>query len=290
MSRIAYVNGRYVPHGRARVHIEDRGYQFADAVYEVIAVVGGRMIDAAGHFERLERSLGEIAVPMPMSRAALRVVLDETIRRNRVRDGIVYLQVTRGTARRNHAFPAPETPPALVVTARRMAFSTDAETTPGVKVVTVPDIRWGRCDIKTVGLLPNVLAKQRAAEAGAYEAWLVDEASGAVTEASSSNAWIVDAEGRVVTRPKSNAILGGITRETVLRLAREAGIAVEERVFTRDEALAAREAFITSTTSFVKPVVQIDDRVIGNGEPGATTRRLLALYLDYVRNPGEAAA
>lgn len=290
MSRTAYVNGRYVPHDRARVHIEDRGYQFADGVYEVIAVVGGRMVDAAGHFTRLERSLGEIEVPMPMSRAALRVVLDETIRRNRVRDGIVYLQITRGTARRNHAFPPADRRPALVVTARGMTFPTDAETTPGVKVVTVPDIRWGRCDIKTVGLLPNVLAKQRAAEAGAYEAWLVDAASGAVTEASSSNAWIIDAEGRVVTRPKSNAILGGITRESVLRLARDAGIAVEERAFTLDEALAAREAFITSTTSFVKPVVRIDETVIGNGEPGATTRRLLALYLAHVRDPGEAAA
>ncbi len=290
MSRTAYVNGRYVAHDRARVHIEDRGYQFADGIYEVVAVVDGRMIDADGHFTRLERSLGEIEVSMPMSRAALRIVLDEIVRRNRVREGIVYLQITRGTAPRIHAFPAAAIRPALVVTARRMAFPSDAETTPGVKVITVPDIRWGRCDIKTVGLLPNVLAKQRATEAGAFEAWQVDEASGAVTEASSSNAWIVTAEGRVVTRPKSNRILGGITRECVLRLARDAGVAVEERAFTVDEALAAREAFITSTTSFVRPVVRIDETVIGNGEPGATTRRLLALYLAHVREPGEAAA
>ena len=290
MSRTAYVNGRYVAHDRARVHIEDRGYQFADGIYEVVAVVDGRMIDADGHFTRLERSLGEIEVSMPMSRAALRIVLDEIVRRNRVREGIVYLQITRGTAPRIHAFPAAAIRPALVVTARRMAFPSDAETTPGVKVITVPDIRWGRCDIKTVGLLPNVLAKQRATEAGAFEAWQVDEASGAVTEASSSNAWIVTAEGRVVTRPKSNRILGGITRECVLRLARDAGVAVEERAFTVDEALAAREAFITSTTRLVRPVVRLDETVIGHGEPGATTRRPLSLYLAPLRAPGGAPA
>ncbi len=286
MSRIAYVNGRYVAHREACVHVEDRGYQFADGAYEVIAVVDGRLVDARPHYERLARSLNEIAAPMPMSRAALEAVVAETVRRNRIRDGIVYIQVTRGVARRNHAFPA-RVRPALVVTARRMAFPADAEAVAGVKVVTAPDIRWARCDIKSIALLPNVLAKQRAAEAGAFEAWFVDEATGLVTEASSSNAWIVDAHGRLVTRPKGNEILGGITRATVLRLAREAGIAVEERAFTIDEARAAREAFTTSTTTFVKPVIQIDDTPIGNGAPGETTRRLLALYIAYARRSGD---
>lgn len=287
MSRIAYVNGRYVAHREARVHIEDRGYQFADGAYEVIAVVDGRLVDARPHYDRLARSLGEIAAPMPMSQAAMAAVVAETIRRNRVRDGIVYIQVTRGVARRAHAFPA-RARPALVVTARRMAFPTDAEAVPGVKVISVPDIRWARCDIKSIALLPNVLAKERAAKAGAFEAWFVDEASGQVTEASSANAWIVDGSGRLVTRPLGDEILGGITRATVLRLAREAGIPVEERAFTIDEARAAREAFTTSTTTFVKPVVQIDDTPIGNGAPGETTRRLLALYIAHARGAGGA--
>jgi D-alanine transaminase len=286
MSRIAYVNGRYVPHMAAQVHIEDRGYQFADGVYEVAAVFNGRLVDAEPHLDRLERSLGELDMVMPMARSALSVVINETVRRNGVGDGIVYLQVTRGVARRNHPFPD-GVRPALVVTSRRMAFPRDPEALTGGKVISAPDIRWKRCDIKSISLLPNVLAKQQAVAAGAQEAWMVD-GDGFVTEGSATNAWILDREGALVTRPKSDAILGGITRETLLRLARGAGMKVVERPFTVDEAKAAREAFFTSTTNFVKPVTEIDDAVIGNGVPGETSRRLLGLYLAYAR--GEIAA
>ena len=281
MSRIAYVNGRYAPHGEARVHIEDRGYQFADGVYEVIAVVGGRLVDGEPHLDRLERSLAELEIAMPMARGPLRVVMDETLRRNGVRDGMVYLQVSRGVARRDHPFPR-GVRPALVVTARRSVFPLGPDAVTGAKVVTAPDIRWGRCDIKSISLLPNVLAKQQAIEAGAYETWMIDS-DGHVTEGSATNAWILSREGRVVTRPLSSAILGGITRQTLLRLARDAGVDVEERSFSVDEAKTAREAFITSTTNLLKPVTQIDDAVIGNGEPGETSRRLLGLYLAYSR-------
>ena len=288
MARVAYVNGRYVRHRDATVHIEDRGYQFADGVYEVIAVIGGALVDGDAHMERLERSLRELGIAMPMARRPLGVVLGETIRRNGVRDGMVYLQVTRGVARRNHPFPH-GVRPALVVTARRAPFPRDPEAITGGRAVTVPDMRWGRCDIKSVALLPNVLAKQHAVEAGGYESWLVD-GDGYVTEGSATNAWILDGEGRVVTRPKSNAILGGITRETLLRLAREDGIEVVERRFTVAEAKASREAFITSTTNFLKPITRIDDTVVGNGEPGETSRRLLTLYLAHCRGPAAACA
>jgi D-alanine transaminase len=281
MSRIAYVNGRYVPHGEAAVHIEDRGYQFADGVYEVTAVVNGKLVDNEGHTVRLERSLGELQIDMPMSRAALEVVLNETVRRNGVRFGMVYMQITRGVAKRNHPFPE-NIRPALVVTAKRAPLMLDPDAVPGGRAITMPDIRWGRCDIKTVALLPNVLAKQKALEAGAYEAWLVDD-DGFVTEGTSTNAWILDREGRLITRPLSNNILGGITRQTMLRLARENDIEVVERPFTVEEAKAAREAFITSTTNFLKPITQIDDAVIGNGEPGETSRRMLGLYAAYCR-------
>ncbi len=282
MSRVAYVNGRYVPHGAAQVHIEDRGYQFADGVYEVVAVAGGALVDGGPHLDRLERSLRELQIDIPMARGPLETVMNETIRRNRVRDGMVYLQVTRGVASRNHPFPA-DTRPALVVTAKRVTFMNDAETVKGSKAVSMRDIRWERCDVKSIALLPNVLAKQHALSEGAYESFMVDN-EGYVTEGSSTNAWIMDGDGRLVTRPTSNAILGGITRQTLIRLAREDGIEVVERPFTIEEAKAAREAFISSTTNFVRPITQIDDKVIGNGEPGETSRRLLGLYLAYMRD------
>ena len=288
MSRVAYVNGRYVPHGAARVHIEDRGYQFADGVYEVIAVAGGALVDGGPHLDRLERSLRELEIDMPMARRPLEIVMNETVRRNRVHDGMVYLQVTRGVAPRNHPFPA-ATRPALVVTAKRVTFMTDPETVKGSKAVGIRDIRWERCDVKSIALLPNVLAKQHALSEGAYESFLVDD-EGYITEGSSTNAWIMDGDGRLVTRPTSNAILGGITRLTLIRLARENGIDVVERPFTLEEAKAAREVFITSTTNFVKPITQIDDTVIGNGEPGETSRRLLGLYLAHMRNGTPACA
>lgn len=280
MSRIAYVNGEYVSHGRAAVHIEDRGYQFADGVYEVIAVKDGALVDGDGHMTRLKYSLDELEIAMPMTPAALAVAMAETIRRNRIRNGIVYLQITRGASPRNHPFPD-FARPALVITARRQPYPRQAEGVAGGRVITIPDIRWQRCDIKSISLLPNVLAKQQAVEAGAIEAWMID-GDGNITEGSSTNAWIVDKQGRLVTRPKGHEILGGITRQTVLRLAAENGIEVIERPFTLEEAKGAREAFMTSTTSFVKPITQIDDQVIANGEPGEISRRLLALYIDYM--------
>jgi len=287
MSRIAYVNGRYVPHGQAQVHIEDRGYQFADGVYEVIAVSGGELVDEAWHCDRLERSLDELEMAMPMARGPLGVVMREVIRRNSVRDGIVYLQVTRGVARRDHAFPAAGVRAALVLTARATKPPSAQVLETGVKVISVPDIRWERCDIKSVALLPNVLAKQAARAADAYEAWQVD-ADGYVTEGSSTNAWIIDADGTLITRPAENAILNGITRRRLIELARASGVTVEERAFTLEEAKRAREAFITSTTSFVLPVVEIDDAVIGNGRPGSLSLDLRAQYQAFMR--GDAAA
>ena len=286
MSRIAYVNGRYVPHAQAAVHVEDRGYQFADGVYEVCAIVAGRMIDEDAHLDRLDRSLSELRIPAPMGRAALKAVMREVVRRNRLADGLVYMQVTRGVARRDHPFPK-GVKPALVITAKALSpAKLDAGAEAGVGVRTMADIRWGRCDIKTVGLLPNVLAKQAAREAGAYEAWLVDS-EGNVTEGSSTNAWIVDGDGTLVTRPLANDILAGVTRRTLIATAKAAGIPVVERAFTVEEAKRAREAFITSATAYVTPVVRIDDCVVGNGKPGSVALRLRALYLETVR--GDAA-
>ena len=287
MSRIAYVNGRYLPHREACVHIEDRGYQFADGVYEVVYVSRGRLVDEARHLERLERSLGELAIAMPMARGPLSVVMRQVIAKNRVRDGIVYLQVTRGVAPRDHAFPD-KVRPALVVTARRMAGPSAGAMEEGVRVITVPDQRWPRCDIKSISLLPNVLAKQAAHEAGAFEAWQVD-AEGQVTEGGSTNAWIIDAEGRLRTRQLGRAILPGITRAAVMDLLAEAGVEALEAPFSVDEAKAAREAFLTSTTSFVLPVVRIDEAVVGDGKPGPLSRRLGALYARHMAG-GEAPA
>ncbi len=281
MSRIAYVNGRYLPHDQAHVHVEDRGYQFSDGVYEVSAVCGGRVIDEEPHLDRLERSLGELRMSLPLPRSALRLVTREVLRRNRVRDGIVYLQVTRGTAARDHPFPE-AAEGAVVLTARPVRWPERAADDGGAAVVSLPDGRWGRCDVKSVSLLPNVLAKQAAREKDAYEAWFVDP-EGRVTEGSSTNAWIVDDTGRAVTRDLQSNILGGITRRRVIRLAREAGIEVEERPFTLDEAQAAPEAFLTSTTSFVRAIVRIDGRPVGDGRPGPVTLRLRDLYLSYCR-------
>jgi D-alanine transaminase len=268
MSRIAYVNGRYLPMRDAMVHIEDRGYQFGDGVYEVCEVRGGRLIDARRHLARLERSLDALRIRAPMSPNALGVVLRETVARNRIGYGIVYLQVTRGVARRDHAFPAPEVPPSLVVTARPLNRTrNEALAAKGIAVVSVPDNRWGRVDIKTIGLLPNVLARQAAIEQGARDAWFVDK-DGAVTEAASANAWIVTDAGALVTRQADHAILRGITRTVLFDVIKAQGLRIDERSFTLDEAFAAREAFVTSATQIVLPVVQIDGRAIGDGKPG----------------------
>lgn len=276
MSRIAYVNGRYLPHRDATVHVEDRGYQFADGVYEVCEVWAGHLVDEARHLDRLDRSLSELRIPAPMTRKALSAVLHEVVRRNGVKDGLVYLQVTRGVARRDHAFPAPGTMPGLVVTARRSdRGGQEALAARGVSVITVPENRWPRVDIKSTSLLPNVLAKQQAKEAGAREAWFVDQ-EGFVTEGASTNAWIVTADRRIVTRPAESGILRGITRTVVLEEAAALGYTVEERPFTVDEAYGAAEAFITAATTIVMPVVRIDDRPVANGAPGtvATALRL----------------
>jgi D-alanine transaminase len=278
MSRIAYVNGRYLSLAQACVNVEDRGYQFSDGVYEVCEVRGGRLIDERRHVTRLERSLSELRIAMPMSPAALGVVLREVIRRNRVRWGIVYLQITRGVARRDHAFPPAGTEPSMVVTARNMDLAAAEKLADaGVAVISVPENRWARVDIKSVSLLPNVLAKQAAREQGAREAWFVDD-EGRVTEGSSSNAWIVTRDGKVVTRHADQAILRGITRTVVLDVLKAHGLTLEERPFTLDEAHGAREAFITSASQIVLPVVRIDGRPVGNGAPGLVAS---ALRRDY---------
>ena len=282
MARIAYVNGRYVRQDMAAASIEDRGYQFADGIYEVCLVIGGRLWDLDGHLARMKRSLAELRIEQPMGRAALEVVIGELLRRNRLADALVYIQTTRGVAPRNHAFPTDVTAPVMVATARPFDLdASDAQAERGVGVVTQEDIRWGRVDIKTISLLPNVLAKQAAAEAGCAEAWLVRD--GRVTEGSSSNAWIVAADGALVTHPKGREILGGITRETALACAHDLQIKVREEAFTLEEAKAAREAFITSATSLVMPVAAIDGPPVGDGGPGPVALRLREAYKNRAR-------
>jgi D-alanine transaminase len=278
MARVAYVNGRYLPLKDASVHVEDRGFQFADGVYEVITVHGGKLVDEAGHLDRLDRSLGELRIPWPVGRRVLGRILREVVRRNRVRQGIVYFQVTRGVATRDFKFPA-HAEPTLVITAQSKVVSPPHLAAHGVSVITVPDIRWKRPDIKSVALLPQVLGKQQAAEAGAFEAWMVDE-QGFVTEGTSSNAWIVTTDGTLVTRQADRSILRGVTRQGVLRLL-DADIAFEERPFSVDEAYGAREAFLTSASTYVLPIVRIDDRPVANGKPGSVAGRIRDLYLAF---------
>jgi D-alanine transaminase len=274
MTRTVYVNGRYLPYAEAGVHAEDRGFQFADAVYEVCEVKGGRLVDETRHMGRLARSLGELAIPQPMSRGAWSRVLRETIRRNRVRDGLVYLQVTRGAGPRNFVFPPADTLPTVVCLARSASpAQQEAAAEVGIGVKTMPDPRWDRCDIKTVMLLPAALAKEAARAEGAKEAWFFDQ-DGYVTEGASSNAWIIDAQGRLVTRQVDHAILRGITRTTLIDVLKREGVELVERPFTVAEAKAAREAFVTSATNTVMPVVRIDGQSIGNGAPGLLTQRL----------------
>ena len=279
MPRIAYVNGRYVAHRDAAVHIEDRGYQFADGVYEVCEVARGHIVDMRRHLDRLDRSLRELRIDWPMARAALEIVLREVVRRNGVTDGLVYMQVTRGVAGRDFLFPEGVLP-SLVVTARKSnpaLLEKRAET--GIKVITVPENRWDRVDIKSVGLLPNVLAKQKAKEAGAQEAWFVD-GEGRVKEGGSSNAWIVTRDGALVTRPADHGILRGITRTTLFEVAARLGLRVEERGFSVEEAKAAREAFISSATTIALPVVAIDGVPVANGHPGSVTLSLRQAFFD----------
>jgi D-alanine transaminase len=291
VGRVAYVNGRYLPHSRAAVHIEDRGLQFADAIYEVVGVVEDRFLDEKEHLDRLERSVGEIGMAMPMLRSPLKIILREMARRNRVHDGLIYIQVTRGAVRRDHAVPNHRPRPTLIVTARTLdPVATERRRATGVCVITRPDERWARCDIKSTALLPNILAKTAARNAGAFEAWLVDE-DGFVTEGASTSAWIVDSDGRIVTRNLSNAILPGVTRRVILKAAAEAQMPVIERKFTIEEALAAREAFMTAATLGATAVVAIDGKPIGDGSPGPVTRRVQELYAhaaEIHEKPGES--
>lgn len=281
MSRIAYVNGRYVPHRCAMVHIEDRGYQFADGVYEVCEVYRGALIDEKRHFERLAYSLGELQIAAPLSPGALAVVVREVLARNKVQDGYVYVQVTRGVAPRDHVFPRKAVRPSLVVTARQVdPEKGEIKAREGISVISTPDLRWKRVDIKSIGLLLNVLARQLASEQGAYEAWFVDS-EGMVTEGAASNAWIMSEAGTLVTRPLDHSILRGITRTTLIDIIATLGLKLEERKFSLKEAIAAREAFITGAISLIMPVVRIDGHVIGAGVPGPVTTKLRAIFHDF---------
>lgn len=276
--RIAYVDGRYLVHGEACVHVEDRGLQLGDSIYEVCRITGGRFLDEEGHLDRLERSVGEIEMAMPMPRRALQFVMRETARRNAVSEGLLYIQVTRGAVHRDHPIPSPAPKPTLIVTAHRLDTAAIARRRmEGVRVITAPDQRWARCDIKTTQLLPNLLAKTAARRAGAFEVWMVDKA-GFVTEGASTTAWIVDAQGRLITRNLSEAILPGVTRKVLLQAAAAAQIPVLEQPFTPAEAASAREAFLTAASAAAIPIVAIDGANIGTGKPGPLTQRLAELY------------
>lgn len=277
MSRYAYVNGQYLPLAKAGVHVEDRGYQFADGVYEVVLVHEGRLVDEEAHLARLDRSLKELKLPWPVGKKAMQHILRRVRDLNLLRNGILYLQITRGVSRRDHAFPKGNVPPAFVVTAKNVKPASPAALEKGVAVVTMPDERWKRCDIKSVSLLPNILAKQAAKEKGAYEAWLIDD-KGFVTEGSSTNAWIVTARNEIVTRPLGAPILAGVTRRTIQRLAKDAKLKIVERPFKPAEALKAKEAFMTSATSWALPITSIDGKKVGNGKPGPVALRLRELY------------
>jgi D-alanine transaminase len=285
--RIAYVNGRYLTHGRAVVHIEDRGLQFGDSIYEVVGVADGAMRDEEEHLDRLERSLDAVRIDMPTSRAALKFILREIARRNRIRNGLIYLQITRGRFRRDHPIPVEKQKPTLILTGRELpSAASEARRASGIEVVTRPDQRWARCDIKTTQLLPNLLAKTDAREGGAYEAWLVDR-DGFVTEGSSTTAWIVTAEGEIITRDLSTAILPGVTRRVILSAAAAAQMKVVERRFTPEEAKKAKEAFLSAATGAGIPIVAIDGVEVGNGKPGPVSRRVQEVYEDWARRHTE---
>ena len=285
MPRISYVNGQYLPHTRAMVSVEDRGYQLADGVYEVIAIYNGNLVDRQNHLGRLERSLQQLRIDMPVNVTALKFIMAETIRKNRILNGKLYLQITRGVAPRDHAFPT-NCKSSLVVTVSPVSWPSREDSKKGGTVITSADIRWKRVDVKSVSLLPNVLAKQEAIDASADENWLVDE-EGFVTEGTASNAWIVTHNNQLVTRQTDEHILAGITRETILKLVDEEGIDVVERPFTVIEAQTAKEAFFTSSTAFIKPVVSIDNVSVGNGDSGLMTCTLIDRYFDLIENQSE---
>ena len=281
MDSIAYVNGSFVPLSDAKVSILDRGFLFADGIYEVAAVLDGRLVDNASHLARLKRSVGEIALELPESLERIEEIEKELVARNKLESGLVYIEVTRGAdTGRDFAFPKGVKPTLIMfVTVKDIINAPSAKS--GIAVITVPDIRWERRDIKSVALLAQVLAKQAAAAAGAGEAWMIED--GKVTEGGSSSAFIVTQDDVLVTRQNGSEILPGCTRKAVVRLAEERQLHVEERAFTVTEALAAKEAFITSASSFVQPVVSIDGKPVGNGKPGAMASRLREIYIDFAR-------
>jgi len=280
MGRIAYVNGRYVLGRDAMIPIEDRGYQFGDGVYEVCEVFAGALIDEQRHLERLARSLSELRIASPLRQGALKIVLREIRARNKVQNGYIYIQATRGVAPRDHCFPPKPVRPSLIVTAREIdPEKGETAARKGISVVSTPDLRWKRVDIKTICLLPNVLARQIAKENGAYEAWLIDS-DGMVVEGAASNAWIIDRSGKIITRSLDHSILRGVTRTTLIEIIAAEGLALEERKFSLEEAFAAQEAFITGATALVMPVVVIDGHKIGSGAPGPLAQKLRAIFHD----------
>lgn len=279
MSRISYVNGRYLPHAQAMVHIEDRGYQFSDGIYEVVGVHDGLLLDEEGHLKRMQRSLTELQIEEPVTLAVMRLIIREIKKRNKLKFGLVYIQITRGVAPRLHTFPEPTVLPSLVVMAQPKAVATDAVVKKGIGVITHPEIRWARCDIKSVSLLGNILVKQKAQEQGCKEAWFVDD-KGFITEGTASNAWIINKEGVLQTCPKGDEILGGITREAIIRIAQEMGLKVLEKSFTLKDAEEAREAFVTSATNYVMPVTTINGKNLKNSNAIQTTLDLRKRYIE----------
>ncbi|MBR1121281.1 D-amino-acid transaminase [Bradyrhizobium lablabi] len=282
MEQIAYVNGEYVPLSEAKVSVLDRGFLFADGIYEVAAVLDGKLIDNESHLARLERSVGEIKLRLPESLARIQEIQKELVKRNNVENGLVYLEVTRGAdTGRDFAFPKNDVKPTLIMFTSVKDIVNAASAKSGINVITVPDIRWSRRDIKSVALLAQVLAKQAAAEAGAGEAWMIED--GKVTEGGSSSCFILTQDDVIVTRQNGSEILPGCTRKAVVKLAEERQLRVEERAFSVDEALAAKEAFITSASLFVQAVVSIDGKKVADGKPGPMTNRLREIYVDFAR-------
>ena len=282
MSRIAYVNGSYSPHSKAQLHVEDRSTQFSDGVYEVIAVINGKLIDSELHYQRLLRSLAALKIKLPMTTRVLDSILKEVVRLNRLHSGLCYLQISRGSAPRNHSFPL-QVKASVVVTARKSEPAGGSAAASGVSIITTHDLRWKRRDIKSVSLLPNVLAKEEAVQNGAFEVWLVEpEGDKTVIEGSSSNAWIVDEDGQILTHPEGSKILSGVTRNRIISLAEKNDLNILEKPFTVRQAKLASEAFLTSTSSFVVPVIKIDGCTIGQGTPGPITKGLAKIYNKFV--------
>ncbi len=280
MSRIVYVNGEYLPEEDAKISVFDRGFLFADGVYEVSAVIGGKLVDNDAHLTRLTRSMNELKMTPPASGEEITAIMEEMVKRNDIDEGLVYLQVTRGAADRDFAMPKDATP-SLVMFTQKKSLTQNPTADKGISVITVPDIRWKRRDIKTVALLPASMAKQAALDAGAGDAWFVED--GVVNEGSSNNAFIVTEDGKIITRHLGNEILHGITRKAVMELAKRENLEIEERPFTPEEAYDAREAFSTSASAFVMPVIKIDDHTLGNGVPGPVTDKLRKLYIEMAK-------